>query len=78
MSAKKLLSATAIAFLLTAGAAAAQTTGSTTDTTGTASTTVGTPNTGAGGDAMINTIVLATSAAIALGGAAILARRRTV
>ena len=82
MELKKLASATALAFLLTAGAATAQTTGTSTatDTTGTsgAGSTVGTPNTGAGGDMAVNAIVLTTTGAIALGGAALLARRRMI
>ena len=91
MDATKLLSATALAFVLMAGAAAAQTTGTTTgtDTTGTytgtsatdtstgadSSSTVGTPNTGAGGSAAANGIVLGTAALLALGGAAYLAKK---
>lgn len=83
MELKKLAGATALAFLLTAGAAAAQTTGTgsttATSTTGSgAGSTVGAPNTGAGGDMAVNAILLTTTGAIALGGAALLARRRMI
>jgi hypothetical protein len=88
MEIKKLASATALALLLMTGAAAAQT-GSTTDTTGTYSATdtsgtagtgatVGTPNTGAGGDMAMNAMLLTGAGAIALGGAAVLARKRSI
>lgn len=89
MNVTKLASATALALLLMTGAAAAQTynttgtnttgtsgTGSTSGTTNTSSSTVGTPNTGAGGDLATNAIALMTTGAVALGGAALLARRR--
>ncbi len=68
MSAKKFLSAAALAFLLTAGTANAQTSTSST-------TTVGTPNTGAGGNAAANLIILGSTAAIALAGLTYLSRR---
>lgn len=71
MSAKKILSAAAVAFLLSAGAASAQT--STTSTSSTS--TVGTPNTGAGGTAAANLIILGSTAAIALAGLTYLSRR---
>lgn len=76
MNAKKLASATALALLLMTGAAAAQTTTSTTTGTSGTGATVGTPNTGAGGDMALNAIVLTATGAIAIGGAALLARRR--
>jgi hypothetical protein len=83
MTLKKLMSGTALAFLLTAGIAAAQTStstdtsASTTDTLNTSanSSAVGTPNTGDGGDTAMNMAILGTSAAVAVGGAALLRRR---
>ncbi len=63
---QKILSGTALAFLLSAGAVAAQTT-----------TTPATPETGVGGTSTVNLALLAASATIALGGAMLLARKRT-
>lgn len=60
MTTRKIIGGTVLAFLLSAGVAAAQT--STTSTT-----TVGTPNTGAGGSAA-NLILLGSTAALALAG----------
>lgn len=68
MSLRNMVSAAALAVLLSAGAASAQTTTST--------TTPGTPNTGVGGSATTNAIVLGSTAAIALLGAAYIARKR--
>ncbi len=65
---KKILGTAALAFLLSAGVAGAQT--STTSTT-----TVGTPNTGLGGDRTATAVVLTGAAAIALLGAVALSRR---
>jgi len=78
MTVKKVISGTALAFLLTAGIAAAQATGTPgyPGTTGT-STPIGTPNTGAG-DIATNVALLGTSALIAIGGAVLLLRRRGV
>jgi len=67
---KKIVGTTLVTLALLAGAGIAS--AQTTDTTGTTPTT---PNTGAGGNAMENVIVLASSAAFALGGIAYLARR---
>lgn len=81
MTARKLITAGALALMFAAGTAAAQTTTYTpTDTTGaaTTSTTPGTPNTGAGGDATANEMALATSALIAAGGAAYLLKRQMI
>lgn len=71
---KKAIGAAAVGILLLASGVSAQTTGTGTDAT----STVGTPNTGAGGQTGANLIVLAGSAALALGGAAYLARRRAI
>lgn len=70
MSAKKVIGTAAVAFLLLAGPAAAQTTTGTTSTS-----TPGTPNTGAGGSAAANLIILGSTAAIALAGLTYLSRR---
>ena len=50
----------------------------TTGTTGTAATTPTAPNTGAGGDTAANLAILTASALVAMGGAAYLARKRTM
>lgn len=63
---KKIMSGTALAFLLSAGVVAAQT----------SSTTPGTPDTGAGGTSTANLLLLGGSAAVALVGAVMLARKR--
>jgi hypothetical protein len=75
MSLKKhlLIAATAI-ILLTTGAVASAQTSTTTDTSG-AVTTPGTPNTGAGGDAVTNWLILATTGIVVIGGVAYLMRR---
>jgi len=88
---KALGAATVLGVLLTGGTAFAQT-ASTTTTTG-ASTTVSTPtttstsstvttptapNTGAGGDTALNLGALAASALVLMGGAAYLARKRSL
>ena len=67
MKAKYLFGSAALALLMSASVASAQTT---TDST----TTPGTPNTGAG-DMHANTLMLGVSALAAIGGAAYLARR---
>lgn len=67
MSLKKFLGGTTAAFLFSAGLAAAQT----------STTTVGVPDTGVGGD-ILNLVLLAVSAAVAIGAAFYLARQRTV
>lgn len=72
MTAKKLIGAAALSIMLLASSAAAQTS----TTTSTSTDTVGTPNTGLGGSAAINLVVLGSSAAIALAGFALLARRK--
>ena len=75
MTAKKIITTGALAALLLAGPAFAQTsTSATTSTDG----TPGTPNTGSGGNATANVILLTGSALVALGGVAALMRRRTV
>jgi hypothetical protein len=75
MTAKKIITTGALAMLLIAGPAFAQTsTSSTTDDL----TTPGTPNTGSGGNAAANVLLLTGSAAVALGGLAMLSRRRTL
>ncbi len=71
MTAKRIINTVALTMLLVAGSAAAQTT--TPDTTA-----PGTPNTGSGGNAAGNVLLLTGSAAIALGGLAMLSRRRTL
>lgn len=60
---KKLIGATALAFLLSAGVASAQST-----------TTPGTPDTGQGGDAVTQLMLLGAAAVVAVGGAAYLTR----
>lgn len=65
---KKLLSAGALAPLLMAGIAAAQTTSTSSATTST-TTVPGVPSTGVAGDAAVNAILLGLSLVIALGGA---------
>ncbi len=76
MTAKKFVTTAALTVMLLAGSAAAQT--GTTSTSTLDDVTPGTPNTGSGGNAVANIILLTGSAAIALGGAAYLARRRTM
>ena len=85
MAAKKIISAATLAFLLSAGAVAAQTTNPTsTDTLGTVQTTdttsgsstPGTPNTGAGGDVAGNALLLSSSALVALAGILYVLTRR--
>ncbi len=85
----KLIGAAALALLLSASVAAAQTTNYGTTNTGTtktsvtssttkaktATTTPGAPNTGAGGDMATNMALLGTSAVAALAGIAYLGRR---
>lgn len=84
---KKIISTLALVSMFgIAGIASAQTTDtsassteimqttSATDNSG-SSTSVGVPNTGAGGDAAINFIVLATSAVVAIGAGAYALRR---
>jgi hypothetical protein len=82
---KKILGGTALAMLLTTGAAFAQTydtTGSSTNATNTGTTNVdtsnavGTPNTGSGGDMAMNIALLGGSAAVAVVGGTLLMRRR--
>ncbi len=69
MNVRNIITTAAFAALLTAGSAAAQ--------TGTTSTsTPGTPNTGSGGNASANMLMLSGSAAIALGGVALLLARK--
>ena len=69
---KKIVSSAALAVLLSAGAVAAQSTSTATDTT------VGTPNTGAGGMSTANLMLLGGSAAVAVVGAVLLARKRSL
>lgn len=69
--AKNVLATGALAVLLIAGPAFAQTASTTDDTT------PGTPNTGSGGNATANMVLLTGSALVAVGGVAALARRRT-
>lgn len=68
---KKIVSGAALAFLLSAGAVAAQSTTSTTSVPGT-------PDTGAGGTSTLNLVLLGGSAAVALVGAMLLARKRSL
>lgn len=86
MTKKKIIAASALAFLLSAGAAFAQTTTAyptTNGTTGasgtvnrTASTSrVGVPNTGAGGNAAENIALLGISSIVAVGAGFALLRR---
>jgi hypothetical protein len=73
-----LLSTGTIAFAQTSTSTTTGTTGATTTTGTTDSTTPGTPNTGAGGDTATNLALLGASALIAAGGAAYLARKRSL
>ena len=79
MNSKKAIGAGALALMLFASVASAQTTYTPTDaTTNTSSTTTtdpNVPNTGAGGSATENALLLATSGAVALGGLYLLRRR---
>lgn len=70
MKARNIINTVALTMLLFAGSAAAQ--------TSTPTTTPGTPNTGSGGNAAGNVLMLTASAAVALGGVALLARRKTL
>lgn len=74
MKIKKIINTVAFTIVLLAGSAAAQTTTPST-TTG---EVPGSPNTGSGGNAIANVVLLTGSAAVALGGAAYLARRRSL
>lgn len=67
---KRVLATGALAALLIAGPAFAQTASTTDDTT------PGTPNTGSGGNAAANMVLLTGSALVAIGGVTMLARRR--
>ncbi|MDB5237904.1 MAG: hypothetical protein JWM46_174 [Candidatus Kaiserbacteria bacterium] len=67
MKVKNIAPIVALAMLLSAGVASAQTT---------ASTTPGVGNTGAGGDSAANMLLLGTSALVAIGGTAYLARKQ--
>ncbi len=73
MKAKKIVNTVALTILLLAGSAGAQTSTPATST----DEMPGTPNTGSGGHAAANMILLTGSAAVGLGGAAYLLRRRT-
>lgn len=70
MSAKKIINTVALTMLLLGGPAAAQTT--------TPNEIPGTPNTGSGGSAPTNILLLTGSAAVTLGGIAMLMRRRSL
>ncbi len=83
-SKKKIIGTMALALMVSAGVAGAQTTTDTvtTDTAGGAVSTTttglpGTPNTGVGGDAAENMLLLGSSALAAIAGAAYLLSRRS-
>lgn len=67
MSTKNIARALALGILLTAGVVSAQTD---------ATSTPGVGNTGAGGNSAANMILLGTSAVVAIGGTAYLARKQ--
>lgn len=73
MKGRNIINTVVLTIMLLAGSVAAQTSTPATST----DDVPGTPNTGSGGNAAANIIMLTGSLAVALGGAAYLARRRT-